>query len=530
MARRLPLLIVPLLVALTAGALLHLIAPIYAGLVPYDYDPAYIYLFNGLGIVEGYVPRHVDHPGTPLQVLIGLVVFVTHAVMRLSGSTAGDIGASVMAAPESYLAVASAVALALNSFAMFYLGLRVLRASGRIGSALAAQSGFLVLGAMTPRLAYVSAEVLVCFAAIMAAACLADLVFRGTTLDRQETRAAVAGSAFFIALGLTTKITCLPLLLLPFLFRTRRDVVWCFALIAGFALLMLLPILPELPRVVTWLLSILTHRGRYGYGDAGFLDIGELPARLYQLVNANGFLFLTAFFLALAGLVALERRWRLHADETWTLRIVAIFLGIFVLQLLMTLKHFGLHYMLPAYCVCSVPLAYSLTKLSSRGTAEFGIRFLSGVVFGGALIVGAMQFLVSYATSFLDAQERDAAVAVIERTLARYPDALVVGTFRSRERRFAVRYALEFVAPELAARLATFQPNALSYNRWEEKLMIPGSAKKNLDWLNEVIATGRTVLFVVPGDLDLPNLAGERLLQIPGRETVFRVTRISPKP
>src|SRR3954471_3207030 len=116
MARRLPLLIVPLLVALAAGALLQLISPIYAGLVPYDYDPAYIYLFNGLGIVEGYVPRHVDHPGTPLQVLIGLVVFAAHAVMRLTGATGSDIGASVVATPETYLAVVSAVTLALNVF------------------------------------------------------------------------------------------------------------------------------------------------------------------------------------------------------------------------------------------------------------------------------------------------------------------------------------------------------------------------------------------------------------------------------
>src|SRR5579872_3982320 len=128
MLRWLPLLVVPLLVALSAGALLHLISPIYAGIVPFDYDPAYIYLFNGLGLVEGYVPHHTDHPGTPLQLLIGLVVFVAHAAMRVIGMAESDIGASVMAEPETYLAVASAVALALNVVAIFYLGLRILRA------------------------------------------------------------------------------------------------------------------------------------------------------------------------------------------------------------------------------------------------------------------------------------------------------------------------------------------------------------------------------------------------------------------
>jgi hypothetical protein len=528
MVRRLPLLIVPLLVALTTGVLLHLIAPIYAGLVPYDYDPAYIYLFNGLGIVEGHVPRHVDHPGTPLQVLIGLIVFAAHAVMRLTGATASDIGASVMAAPEAYLAVVSAVTLALNVFAIFYLGLRVLRATARIELALASQAGLLLLGALMPHMGYVSAEALVIFAAVMTAACLADLLLRETPLDRPETRAAIIGSAFFIALGLTTKITFLPLLLLPFLFRTRRDIVLCFALVAAFAAVMLLPIVPELPRVMAWLASILTHRGRYGAGEQGFINIAAFPDRLYQLVAANGFLFATAALLAIAGRVALARR-RPDADERSALRTVAIFLGIAALQLVMTLKHFGLHYMLPTFCVYSIAFVYALTRLMPRGRAKH-VRSLAGLTFGAALIIGGAQFLGTYQASRAEAQVRDTAMAEIERTLARYPDALVVGSFRSRERHFALRYALEFVAPELAAQLATFQPNALSYNRWEEKLMIPGGTKRELAYLNEVTASGRTVLFVMPGDLDLPNLAGERLLQIPGRETVFHVTRINPKP
>jgi len=527
MARRLTLLIVPLLVAIYAGTLLHLASPIYAGLVPYDYDPAYIYLFNGFGIVEGYVPRHIDHPGTPLQVLIGAIVLAIHSCMRLAGFRPTDIDASMMALPETYLAVISTVMLALNAVAIFYLGLRVLRATARIELALAAQSGFLLLGAMTPRVGYVSAEVLAVFAATMTAAFLADLLLRPAPLSRPETRAAVTGSAFFIVLGLTTKITCLPLLLLPFLFRTRRDVVWCFVLIAGFAVLMLLPILPELPRVIAWFLSILTHRGRYGYGEEGFLDIAALSDRLYQLVAANGFLFATAALLALAGVVALKRK--ADADRASTLRTVAIFLGTAALSLLMTLKHFGLYYMLPAFCVFSIAFVYALTQLVPNGSQRL-LRTLAGISFGTAVVIGAVQFLSTYQATRAEAQERDAAVAAIERVVVRHRNALVVGSFRSRERRFALQYALEFVAPDLAARLAKFQPNALSFNRWREALTFPGAPDRSLDYLNEVIATGRTVLFVVPGDLDLPNLVGEPLLQIPGRETVLRVTRINPKP
>lgn len=527
MAKWLPLLTVPLLVALSAGALLHLIAPIYAGPMPYDYDPAYIYLFNGLGLIEGYVPQHTDHPGTPLQLLIGLIVFVIHSVMRIAGTAGSDIDASVVAAPESYLAAASAAVLALNVLAIFYLGLHVLRASGRIELALASQAGFLLLGSMTPRLTYISAEALIIFAAVMAAACFADLLLRPAPLSQKETRAAVIGSAFFIALGLTTKVTCLPFLLLPFLFRTRRDVVLCFLLIAGFAFVMLLPILPQLPRVLGWLLSILIHRGRYGYGDEGFVDVGSVPDHLYQLITANGFLFATGVLLALAGLVALARG--ADPDRASTLRTVAIFLGIAALQLVMTLKHFGLYYMLPTFGVYSIAFAYALTRLASDGSRR-AARALAGFAAAAALVIGSAQLVGTLQSTRAEAQARNVAVAEIERTVARYPDALVIGAFRGRERRSAIPYALEFVAPDLAARLAKLAPDALSFNRWEGKLMVPGGPRKSLDSLNDVIAAGRTVLFIVPDDLELPNLVGERLLQIPGRETVFRVTRIEPSP
>jgi len=46
-------------------------SPIYSGLQALDYDPAYPYLFNGAGLMKGYNPSLVEHPGTPVQILTG---------------------------------------------------------------------------------------------------------------------------------------------------------------------------------------------------------------------------------------------------------------------------------------------------------------------------------------------------------------------------------------------------------------------------------------------------------------------------
>src|SRR6185436_1662443 len=61
-------------------------------------DPEYAYLFNALSIAGGHAPYHVDHPGTPLQML-GAVVL--RAIALASGCDA--LVPDVIARPETYL-------------------------------------------------------------------------------------------------------------------------------------------------------------------------------------------------------------------------------------------------------------------------------------------------------------------------------------------------------------------------------------------------------------------------------------------
>ncbi len=116
------------LVALLPARLPPDLTPIYGGLVPYDYDPAYIYLFGGLGIIEGYVPRHTSHPGTPLQ-LPDRADCLHHASRHARCEhDASDIGASVVAAPFDVTSRRCSRSTSSQSF----IGLRVLRAAARI--------------------------------------------------------------------------------------------------------------------------------------------------------------------------------------------------------------------------------------------------------------------------------------------------------------------------------------------------------------------------------------------------------------
>jgi hypothetical protein len=51
------------------------------------YDPDYAYLFNGLNLAISLPPRHVDHPGTPLQLALAGYIRLKNAGVE-KGQTA----------------------------------------------------------------------------------------------------------------------------------------------------------------------------------------------------------------------------------------------------------------------------------------------------------------------------------------------------------------------------------------------------------------------------------------------------------
>ena len=167
-------------VVVLAGAL---ILP-YFSHTEYGYDPAYAYLFNGMGLMRGFAPHHVDHPGTSLQMLTGIVSFSDWLVKRLFGATTLNFEASVLNDSESYLLTISVVLLILNVVALFYLGLKIARSSGSLAVAMLAQAGYLLFASQLPRFAYVSPEALTIFSAAMVMGLLSPYLFSSDPENR----------------------------------------------------------------------------------------------------------------------------------------------------------------------------------------------------------------------------------------------------------------------------------------------------------------------------------------------------------
>lgn len=74
-------------------------------------DPEYCYFFNALNILQGKSPGHVDHPGTPLQMLGALVIRLA-SILTNDGHSSDSLVSNALDFPEFQLL---AMNIALNA-------------------------------------------------------------------------------------------------------------------------------------------------------------------------------------------------------------------------------------------------------------------------------------------------------------------------------------------------------------------------------------------------------------------------------
>src|SRR5258708_10444738 len=95
-----------------------------------------------------------------------------------------------------------------------------------------------------------------------------------------------------------------------------------------------------------WLVSLATHKGIYGEGEAGFIDFNVFWPNMAAIITAAPVIsavFMAGAFVAVAQMLASRRYF-----DPISLTPVAAFLA-FAAQLLATSKHFNLHYMLASW-------------------------------------------------------------------------------------------------------------------------------------------------------------------------------------
>ena len=306
-------------------------------------DPEYAYLFNG-AIMADLKPDiyYVDHPGTPLVVLIAVVIRVVHAFRG-----GEDMLTDFVKNPEIYLRAALYTIEVLSAAVIFLLGLFVYKKTRNIVLALFLQlipfAHYLGLETQA-RLIPESMMVIVISFWVM-------LIIR-MNYDKEI---GIHTQRYSLALGvlfgfsLALKLTLLPFVIIPLVILSGvKSRLWFAATAAVSFFVFAFPILFKYHTFYTWVKNILTHTGSYGGGDKGIAHWNEFAEHLRLQIANTPYLMISLVFLAIVLILYFSMRKReiQHDNLKAALAVAAILVTVF--QYLITAKHFASHYMLPS--------------------------------------------------------------------------------------------------------------------------------------------------------------------------------------
>ncbi|MDB5575426.1 MAG: hypothetical protein JWR80_602 [Bradyrhizobium sp.] len=483
-------------------------SPIYSGLRGLDYDPAYPYLFNGAGLMKGYNPSLVEHPGTPVQLLAGIFSIMAWSVATLFGLTSLAFAPSIAANPEEYLRVVMTAFLVMNCIAVYWLGAAIARSTRFMVAGIACQTAYLLFGTLFPRIFHAAPEAIVCLSATGLMAALVPALFADE--DCSDRRAVAVG--FFIGLGIASKATFLPLLLLAFLLRRPRPILIALSASALWAFFFLLPIFDKLKRAFSFLFSIVTHVGRHGDGATGFIDWAVIPERVALIASAEPMLVVAAIAVAAAMLFS-------NSGDRLKAVIIAAALGT---AILLVLKHYAIHYLMPAVAIAPAIIVWAISRFARRPTPYIAAAAIASVI--GAVAIQNMSS--SFANERALRRENEKAVNDV---IARYKDPVVIGAYRAGYKPLGIVIGLAWSDLKFA-RLFSQTTDTLVYDAGLKKPWRAHSGAVDWSHLDQFEKAGRAVLVVQSrNDRIEPQTARtETLLDQGFGDTVERII-VSPK-
>ncbi len=342
-------------------------------------DPAYFYLLDALNLLSGDPPGHIYHPGVTVHaygaIVIGLVsLFVD-----------GSIVEAVLVDPERYLGVLSNGVIVANTIALAVVGIVGKRVFGHWLPALALQlapfmSTIILKHAFLPK-----PESFLVFATCLLIS-LVLVAFQDNLEFRAKTKLAMGFGilAGFIA---ATKITAVPVLILPLFLLRDPKVLMVYAAISLFALaVFLVPGIGALEAFVEWLKRVALGSGAHGSGPQTIIEWqAYLDAFAKLLKRPSLKVPLVLAFISLSLTLWRRRTGRiLPEQEQW------IVLGVSMAQLAqvaLVAKQPTAFYMIPSYMLGVVSVVFSVRLIWACRPDGFNIpidaRTAASVVFAG---------------------------------------------------------------------------------------------------------------------------------------------------
>jgi hypothetical protein len=355
-------------------------------------DPEFSYLFSGLLLQQGNINLFTDHPGTPLIVLASIVIRSAFHVR-----SADRLVDDVMLLPDYYLHNMNVALFTGVAVIIFISGVLYYWKTRNLSTAVFLQ--------FSP---FIAEPVYSSFERFMPETFLVGwvvLVFFVVALDTHRlmhpgpvfrSRGVIYG--IIMGLGLSVKFTMMPFLIIPLfmLQENKKRLTYGIAAIIAF-LIFTFPLLKRAGSFFNWIKSIVIHSGKYGSGDADFLNLAEFYRNLSEIFSKQPMFLIT---LIIAGVILLFRNSKLIKENLTNDRYIDALKAVsatLLVGILIISKHYAHYYLIPyqmlVVFIYFIVVRIFLDLIKRRNRLTESALYLVFILFALVLPKGLPQFL-----------------------------------------------------------------------------------------------------------------------------------------
>lgn len=284
---------------------------------------------------------YIDHPGIPIQIIIAIASRIAYIF-----SNNQNYFYDIIQNSETYILASNILFNIVFLILIYFIGLKTKKYSNSLSLGILFQLSFfshISLIRITGRLMPEGFMLLPLGLIILL---LIKYLYDDEFHEKQ--RKYIIAFSVLMGWGLATKLSFSPFFIIPFFiipkFKNKVLVIvltiLCFFII-GF------PILSHLSRFWQWGSNMFIHSGKWGHGQANFMDISLISSRLLALFKYDKMIFilLAILFIENLSLVFFRKKFRI-SKKYFIVSLTSI--SSVALLALMICKHFALHYFIPA--------------------------------------------------------------------------------------------------------------------------------------------------------------------------------------
>ncbi|MEO8211090.1 MAG: hypothetical protein ABI840_11075 [bacterium] len=439
-----------------------------------NYDPSYPYLINSLNLAQfnGFGVGLIAHPGTTVQEIGAVVLLIYHSFQAENN----DLVRDVFNDPEFYLNKIFKTFLLMNTAAIFLLGYLIFKRTKSLATAV-----FLQLSPFSFysddiffQMTNVSVEPMLVFIILLLITAI-FIFLNNNGADRKSLNYSIVFGVL-CGLGMVTKISFLPVMMIPFLLIKEIKFRVIFILIS--ILTFLIFVFPAFSAenadgFSVWIKDLVTHSGKYGKGSEDFVQTSVYLSNIKTIFSQN--LFFSLSYISLISILIFQF-FKKHKSQIRSNKYFSLIAGIFIamsLLILMVAKHFSLYYMIPAYMFSLLAL-FAVSSLIISLYPEFlkhkNKSYFYYAVIGIVLVFSIFQVRKIYKETKYAVGARNDARVIIKSLEENYGNSIVVGSYQCSGKEFALHLGSSFGGTQRAnymSILKEMHPNNFYYNRWD---------------------------------------------------------------